>query len=514
MDTTTPIPSSTEPAPASVDLPKADPAAVEAGREFKPNSLAQAQFLVSRAPELLLTSAYGKGKSRVLCEKAHWMARAFPGSQLVLARKKRAHMGNTTLRTLLEEVIHPSERGGWRPAADGGSTLFLPNGSAILVVGLDNPGRARSGSFNAAFVDQAEELDEEEWEAISGRLRLRVGPYRQLAATCNPSHPGHFLFRRFKPARGSHVQRTQYDEPLVNGTTLRAGQIRRELVVSGPRDNYQNLPEDYIIRLSQMRGRYAERYVTGLWTSYEGLIYELYNDALHHVERPVEWADWYGYPPPDWKRARSIDFGYVNPFVLQWWARRPDDRAWFLYREIYRTRRLVSQHGQHARVLEQLELEALNRTLTARKLATLKRVSFRWCYADHDAEDRATLEKAPISILTRPANKDVTAGIQTVCEMLTAAPLPHVYLVRGARVEEADGELERQGFPTCTAEEFGYYRYAAPPDSSTPRAPREEPAKVHDHGMDAMRYLFHSVKSDGELTIDRVFSSKPAAADD
>jgi predicted transcriptional regulator len=47
-----------------------------------------------------------------------------------------------------------------------------------------------------------------------------------------------------------------------------------------------------------------------------------------------------------------VDFGYTNPFVMQWWAEDPDGRL-YLYREIYRTRRLVEDHAKrHAIALQ------------------------------------------------------------------------------------------------------------------------------------------------------------------
>ena len=45
------------------------------GRVFRPNSEPQARFFASRALEILLSSGFGKGKTRVLCEKADLLCR-------------------------------------------------------------------------------------------------------------------------------------------------------------------------------------------------------------------------------------------------------------------------------------------------------------------------------------------------------------------------------------------------------------------------------------------------------
>ena len=143
-----------------------------AGKGFESNSWAQERFLVSKAPELLYSGHRGSSKSRTICEKADRICRDVPGARIVLSRKKREHMGKTTMVTLLTEVISPAHRAwGWSPGADGGSTLYYPNGSEILLAGLDNPGRMLSGEFMANYTDQAEELDEDEFVAIGGSLR-------------------------------------------------------------------------------------------------------------------------------------------------------------------------------------------------------------------------------------------------------------------------------------------------------------------------------------------------------
>jgi hypothetical protein len=73
--------------------------------------------------------------------------------------------------------------------------------------------------------------------------------------------------------------------------------------------------------------------------------------------------------------------------------------------------------------------------------------------ADHDAEDRATLEAH--GIYSTPANKAVSPGIQAVQERLKRAGdgRPRLFIMRDARVELDDTLLARH-VPTCTAEEF------------------------------------------------------------
>jgi len=483
---------------------------------FKPNSDAQLAFMVSKAPEVLISSAYGKGKSRVICEKAHYLCLGYPGVKVVLARKMRAHLGATTLRTLLEEVVDPAYIGwGWRPAADGGSTLYYPNGSEILIVGLDNPGRARSGAFTAAYVDQCEELDEEEWVAIAGRLRFRVGPYRQLGGACNPDSPTHFLYKRFHPQKGTHPVLSEYATTLADGRVLPAGRVLRDCIVSGPQDNYENLPDDYLERLALMTGRYKERFVDGRWIGFEGMVYDVYRETNTVKAPPPSWVEWGGYPPPTWRRYRGIDFGFVNPFVCLWLARDPATSRMWLYREIYMTHRTVKDHVITIRRVEQEELAAINRATERmnnlnqggrRDRERLARLPFSMSISDHDAEDRAQLEAA--GFRTVPAIKEVTAGIQTVYAWLTQRQWSDGFGSRLAVCKDALVEKDEvrvlAGEPTCTADELAGYRYPRDKANMDEKDPKDVPAKKNDHGCDALRYVLHTLATLGDARVVRL----------
>src|SRR3972149_8947900 len=97
---------------------------------FIPSCWSQARAYLSPAPELLVSGHLGSSKTRTAGEKADARCRSYPNARVALTRKRRVDLGLTTLRTLLEQVIEPPLRQfGWRPAAEGGSTLFYPNGS-------------------------------------------------------------------------------------------------------------------------------------------------------------------------------------------------------------------------------------------------------------------------------------------------------------------------------------------------------------------------------------------------
>lgn len=180
--------------------------------------------------------------------------------------------------------------------------------------------------------------------------------------------------------------------------------------------------------------------------------------------------------PANWKCLRSIDFGYRNPFVCQWWAVDTDDRM-YLYREIYMTGRTVRAHAEQINYLSEGEVY----------VDTL---------SDHDASDRATLEEH--GIYTTAARKDVTTGIEAVQERLRIQGdgKPRLYFMRDSLVE-VDVSLRERFKPTCTEEEILAYVY---PDVKEGKTDDERPVKVDDHGMDAMRYAVMGLENVSTFT--------------
>lgn len=103
---------------------------------------------------------------------------------------------------------------------------------------------------------------------------------------------------------------------------------------------------------------------------------------------------------------------------------------------------------------------------------------------DHDAEDRATLER--YGVPTVAAYKAVATGIEAVQSRLRMAgdKRPRLFLLKDSLVER-DESLVAAHKPTCTEEEIPVYSY---PKGADGKPLKEEPVKMDDHGCDAMRY--------------------------
>ncbi len=216
----------------------------------------------------------------------------------------------------------------------------------------------------------------------------------------------------------------------------------------------------------------------GIWAAAEGTVYEEAYDRARNVISPFA-------IPRSWPRYMVVDFGYTNPFVCKWYAVDPDGRL-YCYRELYQTRTLVEDH-------------AVTIALAAKwwHLLPRRHPQFRGTMpehadplpraiiCDHDAEDRATLERK-LGLLTVPAKKTVRDGIQAVSARLRPAGdgKPRLYYFADMLLSR-DPDLDRLKKPASTIEEFDSYVW----DLRAGAKHGEEPLKENDHGMDCDRYM-------------------------
>src|SRR5690625_266521 len=148
-------------------------------------------LLKVKGPEIMLAGPPGTGQSRASLEKIHLCAERYPGMRALIARKTRVSLTQTGLVTLEDHVLpegHPGLQGAQRSHR---STYQYPNGSEIVVGGMDNPVKVMSAEYDLIYVQEATELLESDWEQLTTRLRNGRMPYQQIIGDCNPSPPPH-----------------------------------------------------------------------------------------------------------------------------------------------------------------------------------------------------------------------------------------------------------------------------------------------------------------------------------
>lgn len=400
-------------------------------------------FWEYKGSEAILAGPYETGKTFAVLSKLHLLLCLFPKARALMVRKTYKSAVGSAVVTYEQKVLPvPADDPRCPVAKYGGEKpefYQYPNGSRLVVGGMDNSDKFLSAEYDFIYVNQAEELKIDDWEKLTGRATGRAGnaPWTQVMGDCNPDAPTHWIKQRerVKVLESRHEDNPRlYDHETGDWTPAGLQTIETLDALTGVR---------------KQRGRF------GLWVAAEGQIYE-YDPVVHLIPRFEI--------PKSWRRFRVIDFGFTNPFVCQWWAVDHDDRL-YRYREMYMTQRTVKRHS--AQINELSEGENIEATI-----------------CDHDAEDRATLEEN--NIITMPADKRVSVGIEKVQVRLAKAGdgKARIFFLEDSLVE-VDGELKSKFKPYRTEDEFATYVWASARDG---KPNKDEPLKFDDHGMDSTRY--------------------------
>jgi PBSX family phage terminase large subunit len=245
--------------------------------------------------EIVISGPAGTGKSRGCLEKLHRYALKYPHMRALIVRKTRASLTESGLVTFEQHVL------GSHGTGSGIATDILrrnrqsyryPNGSEIIVGGLDRASRIMSTEFDLIFVQEATELTENDWESLLTRLRHDKMPFQQLIADCNPDHPEHWLKKRAESGRVRMLFSRHEDNPALYDTA---------------QSQWTDLGREYIAVLDALTGVRYHRLRHGKWMQAEGAVYEEFNTGVHVIDRFDI--------PDDWRRIRVVDFGFVNSFV-------------------------------------------------------------------------------------------------------------------------------------------------------------------------------------------------------
>lgn len=407
------------------------------------------ELLAAKDQEVCVAGPAGTGKSLAMLQKAFYTSLMVPGCRSLVVRQTHAALTGSTLVTFEQQVAQAALAEGvvrWFGGSPRKPPAYLfANGSEILVGGLDRPEKFLSTEFSRIYIDEATQISLTALETLITRLRGNSDTYRQVVLACNPDHPKHWIKQRCDEGAMRMIHSLHRDNPLYfneDGTLTERG-------------------ADYMAKLDALTGVRRLRYRDGIWAASEGLVYENWSESVHVID-PFD-------VPPLFTRWITIDFGYTAPFVAQLWAEDGDGRL-YLMREWVRTRMLVEDHAV---------------VIRDRLLAGQPRP--RAIITDHDAEDRATLERK-LGMGTQAAKKTVSDGIQAMQSRLKVQPdgKARLFVFRDALLER-DQEMDAMSRPIGFAEEATGYVWAVKPGNSG--GLKEEPVKENDHSMDAGRYM-------------------------
>lgn len=355
----------------------------------------------------------GSGKTFAGCVKDVMHARQ-PKSLGLIVAPTYPMLRDATLRTFLDiagdavEVFNKSEM-----------TVKIKQGGEILFRSADNPDRLRGPNIHWAHMDEGAMCPAKTRDIIMGRLRAdrQAGP----------------MWITTTPNGRNWLYRVKDDLTLFHAST---------------RDNPYLSPEFVRSLERSYTGEFAKQELDGQFISLDGLVYPMFNQAVHVKTRPdAEFIEW----------ALAMDEGYTNPAVILLIGIDSDGRL-HVAREFYERGKLQSA------VVEQ-----------AYEWGMEKRVSI------------AAVDAAAAGLIADLLDRGLTA------EPHKGRVLDGIANVQNLLKVQDDNRPRLTIDPACvhTIEELEAYVW---------KPNKDEPVKENDHALDALRYFVHS-RSAGSLFV-------------
>lgn len=231
----------------------------------------------ARPREILFDGPAGTGKTFGILLAIHlWLLRN-PRARVLIARAARASLSESVLVTYEQDVL-PITGHEW--IAGGASrrvrqNYVYPNGSEIVVAGLDRASKVLSSAYDLVFVNEAVEMAlPDQWETLLSRQRRPGRPVKvgMLLGDTNPADPSHWLKKRCESGECAMWSTRHEDNPALHdgGRWTEAGR-------------------DYIAQLDALTGTRRKRLRFGLWAAGEGAWFGETFDHDRHVSEDAEY---------------------------------------------------------------------------------------------------------------------------------------------------------------------------------------------------------------------------------
>lgn len=428
--------------------------------------------------EVSLEGPAGTGKTYaegVILEALH---SRYPNIRTVVIRKTRSSLTNSFMQVFEDNVLGPGHPALARQInRKNRSDYVWWNGgirSETILAGMDanNLARLYSTQYDVAFLVEAIEFTEDEYESIYRAMRNPGVPFKAIICDTNPGNPQHFLNRRperenatMRRVRTKHWHNPRYFNPVTKKWTGQGKQYIGKI-------------------LNQYTGVRRKRMLEGIWCSAAGAIWENFDPKYHVVERgEITPEKPHGANLPDFEYfIGALDLGWNDAKCLQIWG--------------------VTKHRHAYRVAEWYGRRVTDEMLTRWLLEAHEEYDFVRCVSDHDPEKINLLntrlgwrEKRARGNLVTRAKKgpgSVYAGNMLVKDLLgdpeNGVP-SRVFLVDGA-VRTKCKESLAEGLPWCTEMEIPGYVWGQDKDGNLLDKPDDG---CEDHGCDTKRYALTEI---------------------
>ena len=291
--------------------------------------------------------------------------------------------------------------------------------------------KIRGLTLQGAYCDELTQFPQDFFTMLLSRLRQ---PGSKLIATTNPDAPSHWLMTNYIK-RADELDLLDVKFLLEDNTTL---------------------PEDYVRNIKlEYTGVFYDRFILGLWTLAEGIIYPMYQDAIIDEVPDIPVSDY----------VVSVDYGTMNAFAAILWCKRGD--IWYAEREYYHSGRKTNvqktdeEYGKELREWIKDIAEGRQESYNVLSGYSLKKIP---TIIDPSAASFIALLKKSDWARVIPADNAVIDGIRETAVALKSEKIKIKSSLKNWK------------------DEVGGYVW----DDTTGE---DRPVKVDDHLMDSMRYF-------------------------
>jgi len=443
----------------------------------------QSRFHKSKAKYRLMSGGFGTGGTTALSIEMAYQLLTYPNNVGLLGRFDSVELEATTLAEFLEVIPAPTiKRHDTQKRI-----LYFWNGSKLIYMGLDDSRKAvnkiKSMNLGFACIDQLEEIGEEIFLAIQGRLR-RQGTERCFFAKCNPEGHNWAWDRWVKQPYFDYIEAQKITkgqaqkvlalirdaqenrkiiDKIVESVALSSDVTVEQAMTIYAKSQYEYfgaittdniyLPPEYVNNLiATYPKKWLERYVYNSWENFEGLVYSEFTQR-NNVETAY-------IPNPNDSHIFVYDYGYRNPACILFVAV-DYDGVIHVYDEYYEREKLISDHAKF--------LKSNKYHLKATMIAdpSIKK-------AERDGGSVFDTWNNDHNIWWQDANNDVRQGIDRVNEYLK------------------QGRIKISKRCINLLDEIGRYKWKQLKVGDE-KNEYEEPVKKNDHAMDALRYLVNHI---------------------
>lgn len=273
----------------------------------------QEAFINAKEDEVLYGGAAGGGKSYGQLIDAYLYALKYKGSKQLILRR--------TFPDLEKSLIRVSRDMYRRDLCEYNAskhTYRFINGSIIDFGYINNEAdvyQFQSAEYHVIRFDELTHFTEFMYVYMLSRVRGADDYPKQVKSTTNPGNVGHGFVR------------ARFIDIAPPDTVIQTPHGTRRFIPAKVQDNKFLVDADpeYVRRLENLPEEEKKALLYGSWDVFKGQYFTEWNRDIHVIE-PFK-------IPADWKRFRSMDWGYNDPCAIGWFAVGPDQHI-YMYREL------------------------------------------------------------------------------------------------------------------------------------------------------------------------------------